>query len=56
MLSVPSISLIESISSFRLIEHQIHPIVNSIEGFPDPGSTIWPDQQQSRNREAGDAE
>ena len=41
----PSNSLIQTISSFRLIEHQIREIVNVIEGF-----LIWPDQQQSRNR------
>jgi hypothetical protein len=29
----PSISLIESISPFRLIEHRIRLIVNSVEGF-----------------------
>jgi len=49
MLSYPSISLIESISPFRLIEHQIHPIVNGVDGFPD-GSPDWSCQQQSRNR------
>jgi hypothetical protein len=29
----PSISLIESINPFRLIEHQIRPIVNGITVF-----------------------
>jgi hypothetical protein len=45
----PSISLIESISPFRLIEHRIRLIVNSVEGFRlvDP---IWPGRQHSRNR------
>jgi hypothetical protein len=49
MLSCPSIFLIESISPFRLIEHQIHSIVNGIKGIPI-GSPDWSCQQHSRNK------
>jgi hypothetical protein len=54
MLSYPSISLIESISPFRLIEHQIHPIVNSVEGFHRAGQELAGPATQLK-REASDA-
>jgi hypothetical protein len=41
---LPSISLIQTIISFRLIEHDIGIIVNVVKGFH-----VWPDQQQGGN-------